>query len=64
VQLELSQITYMREEPPFAFEESRAAEIRPLLRRLLEATIDWLSRPSDTAPGDAPITAHETTRTI
>lgn len=37
VQLELSQITYMDENPPYAFDEALAAQIRPLLRRLIEA---------------------------
>ena len=37
VQLELSQITYMDENPPYAFNEALAGQIRPLLRRLIEA---------------------------
>lgn len=41
VQLELSQFTYMDEDPPFAFREERAAEIRPLLRAVLEAILTW-----------------------
>jgi N-formylglutamate deformylase len=41
VQLELSQITYMDEDPPFGFREDLAAGIRPLLRQLLEAALDW-----------------------
>lgn len=41
LQLELSQITYMEEDPPFAFREDRAAEIRPVLRRILEAILGW-----------------------
>jgi N-formylglutamate amidohydrolase len=41
VQLELSQITYMDEDPPFAFREDLAANIRPVLRRLLETALDW-----------------------
>ncbi len=36
VQLELSQATYMQEDPPYAFDEALAAEIRPLLKRLIE----------------------------
>ncbi len=39
LQLELSQIVYMEEEPPFRFREDRAAEIRPALRRILEAML-------------------------
>jgi N-formylglutamate deformylase len=41
VQLELSQITYMDEDPPFGFREDLAAGIRPLLRQLLEAALAW-----------------------
>ncbi len=41
VQLELSQITYMNEAPPFAFRGDLAAGIRPVLRRLLETVLDW-----------------------
>lgn len=43
LQLELSQITYMEEEPPFAFREDRAAAIRPTLRGLLQVILDWTS---------------------
>jgi N-formylglutamate deformylase len=35
VQLEISQIIYMDEEPPFAFDEARAATVTPLLKDLL-----------------------------
>ena len=41
VQLELSQITYMDEAPPFGFRDDLAAGIRPVLRRLLETALDW-----------------------
>ncbi len=41
LQLELSQATYMDEAPPYRFREDLAAEIRPVLRCLLEAVIDW-----------------------
>jgi N-formylglutamate amidohydrolase len=41
VQLELAQATYMDETPPFAFDEARAAHLRPLLRALLEEARDW-----------------------
>jgi N-formylglutamate deformylase len=37
VQLELSQITYMNEDPPFDLREDRAAGIRPVLRAVLDA---------------------------
>jgi len=41
IQLELSQITYMNEDPPYDFREDLAAGIRPLLRHLLETALDW-----------------------
>jgi N-formylglutamate deformylase len=41
IQLELSQITYMDEAPPFGFREDLANRIRPVLRRFLEVTLDW-----------------------
>ena len=36
IQLELCQCSYMQELPPFAFDPQRAAQIAPLLRRMLE----------------------------
>jgi N-formylglutamate deformylase len=42
VQLELSQRTYMEEEPPFSWREDLAATIEPLLRRLVQAMSDWV----------------------
>lgn len=44
VQLELSQRTYMDEEPPFAWRQDLADGIQPLLRRLVEAMIAWAGR--------------------
>jgi N-formylglutamate deformylase len=41
VQLELSQITYMTEAPPFGFREELARRIRPELRRILTAMLEW-----------------------
>ena len=41
VQLELSQITYMDEAPPFGFRDDLAAGIRPVLRRFLETALAW-----------------------
>ncbi len=41
VQLELSQITYMDEDPPYGFREDLAAGVRLPLRRLLEAALVW-----------------------
>ncbi len=43
IQLELSQITYMEEEPPFSFREDRANAVRPTLRRIVGALLDWAS---------------------
>ena len=37
----LNEPTYMIEEPPFAFDEKRAALIRPHLRRFVEVMLDW-----------------------
>ena len=44
VQLELSQINYMQEDPPYAFDEARAEKLRPLLKRLVESARDFKPR--------------------
>jgi len=41
VQLELSQRTYMHEDPPFDFDETLANRVRPLLRAVLARMLDW-----------------------
>lgn len=41
VQLELAEITYMDERPPFVFRDPLAAKLRPHLRAMLEAMQDW-----------------------
>ncbi len=41
VQLELSQRTYMHEDYPFTYREERAAQVRPVLQRLLETALAW-----------------------
>ena len=41
VQMEQSQITYMVEDPPFDYLAERAEQIRPTLRALLAAMLDW-----------------------
>jgi N-formylglutamate deformylase len=41
IQLELTQITYMEEEPPFRFRDDRADAVRPALRRIVEALLAW-----------------------
>ena len=42
VQLELSQICYMDEDPPFAWDAARAAAAQELLESLLRGALDWL----------------------
>ena len=46
VQLELSEATYMDEQPPYGFREDLARELRPQLRTLLELLL-MLGRNSD-----------------
>ena len=41
IQLELSQITYMEERPPWRFDEAAAAKLRPVLKAMLQAAIAW-----------------------
>jgi N-formylglutamate deformylase len=41
VQLELAQLTYMQEDDPYAFDESRAALLRPLLLQLLDTVLRY-----------------------
>lgn len=41
VQLELTQSSYMEEVYPFAFDEELARNLRPTLRRLIEAMLEW-----------------------
>lgn len=45
VQLELSQIVYMEEAPPFRFREDLANGIRPVLRAIVEAMLAWGREP-------------------
>ena len=47
IQLELSQATYMEESPPWNFREDLAAEIRPVLRRLVETAKQWALSPQN-----------------
>jgi N-formylglutamate deformylase len=44
IQLEQSQRTYMDEGPPFAFRGDLAAAVRPVLRAMLEAILNWAGR--------------------
>ncbi len=41
VQLEMCWRCYMREEPPYTWDEARAAQVQPLLRQLLQALLAW-----------------------
>jgi len=41
VQLELSQITYMDEDPPFPFREDLAARVRPVIAGLMQTMLAW-----------------------
>jgi N-formylglutamate deformylase len=41
VQLELSQATYLVEEPPFPVCRQRAPLVRPILRALIDTTLNW-----------------------
>lgn len=41
VQLELAQRTYMNEDAPFAYLPDLAQEVQPILRRFVQAMIDW-----------------------
>jgi N-formylglutamate deformylase len=44
VQLEMCWSCYMDESPPWAYDESRAAQVQPLLRAMLETMLDWRPR--------------------
>lgn len=41
VQLELAQRTYMNEDAPFAYRPDQAEQVQPILRRFVQAMIDW-----------------------
>jgi N-formylglutamate deformylase len=41
VQLELSQVTYMNEDPPYEFREDLAGRVRPHLRAIVETMLSW-----------------------
>lgn len=44
VQLEMTWRSYMDENPPWAWDEARAAGVRPVLRALMQAMLDWRPR--------------------
>lgn len=41
IQLELAQRTYMNEAPPFAYRPDLAEQVQPILKRFVQALIDW-----------------------
>jgi len=41
VQLEMCWRAYMDETPPYRWHEGRAAEVTPLLRRLVQTMLAW-----------------------
>ncbi|MCB2099373.1 MAG: N-formylglutamate deformylase [Rhodobacterales bacterium] len=42
-QMELSQITYMDEEPPFIYRPDQAARVQPALAAMVDAAVDWVT---------------------
>ena len=44
IQLELSQITYMDEAPPYGFRDDLARQVRPVIRAMVEAALDWVRK--------------------
>ncbi|MGH6719703.1 MAG: N-formylglutamate deformylase [Alphaproteobacteria bacterium] len=43
VQLELAQLTYMDEDPPFTYRPERAVRVQRPIKAMLEAALDWLA---------------------
>ena len=43
VQLEMSQVAYMDEDPPFRFRPDRADAVRPVLTEMLQTGLDWIN---------------------
>jgi N-formylglutamate deformylase len=50
VQLELAQIAYMDEDPPFTWRPDKAARLQPVLKALLQAVLDWAQVQPDSRP--------------
>jgi N-formylglutamate deformylase len=42
IQLEMSQCLYMNEAPPFDYRPQDAGQVQPLLRHMLESSIEWV----------------------
>jgi N-formylglutamate deformylase len=40
VQLELTQVTYMQETLPFAYDEARASQVQPLIEELVATALE------------------------
>lgn len=47
IQLEMSQIAYMEEDPPFRLLLDRADRVRPVLTDLLQTGLDWIASRAD-----------------
>jgi len=47
-QMELSQITYMDETPPFAYRDDRAAAVKLALRAMLASAVEWAEAAAQT----------------
>jgi N-formylglutamate deformylase len=43
VQLEMSQVAYMDEDPPFRFRPDRADAVRPVLSEMLQTGLNWIN---------------------
>ena len=41
IQLELAQLNYMGEEPPFEYRPDLAEQLQPVLKRMLQTMLDW-----------------------
>jgi N-formylglutamate deformylase len=50
VQLELAQIAYMDEDPPFTYRPEKATRLQPVLKKLLQAMLDWAQVQPDSRP--------------
>lgn len=44
IQLEIAMRSYMEESAPYAFDEARAVEFRPVLQRMVKAAQDWAQK--------------------
>lgn len=46
VQLEIAQLAYMEEKPPFRYRPDRALKLKPVVRGMLEAALEWSAQPA------------------